>query len=107
MALELTEGNFEQEVVQSNIPVLVDFWAPWCGPCRAMAPVIDELNAEFQGRVKIAKVNVDQNQDLARRFGVMSIPTLIMFKNGQNAGQMVGLTPKNLLAKKLDALLEG
>lgn len=107
MALELNQDNFDAEVIESNIPVLVDFWAPWCGPCRAMAPVIDDLFSEYQGRVKVGKVNVDQNQELARRFGVMSIPTLIMYKNGQNMGQMVGVTTKGLLVKKLDALLEG
>ncbi len=106
MALELNDSNFEAEVVQSKQPVLVDFWAPWCGPCRSMAPIIEELSTEYQGKVKIAKINVDQNQELARRFGVMSIPTLVMFKNGQNIGQTVGLTPKALLAKKLDALIE-
>ncbi len=106
MALELNESNFEAEVLKSGIPVLVDFWAPWCGPCRSMAPIIEELSNEYQGKVKITKLNVDQNQEIARRFGVMSIPTLIMFKNGQNVGQTVGLTPKTLLAKKLDALIE-
>jgi len=106
VALELNDSNFEAEVGQSKQPVLVDFWAPWCGPCRSMAPVIEELSTEYQGKVKIAKINVDQNQELARRFGVMSIPTLVMFKNGQNVGQTVGLTPKALLVKKLDALIE-
>ncbi len=105
MTLELNENNFESEVLQSSLPVLVDFWAPWCGPCRSMAPIIDELAAEFAGRVKVAKVNVDQNRDLAGRFGVMSIPTLIMFKGGQVMGQIVGYTPKGVLAKKLESLL--
>ncbi|OAT81463.1 thioredoxin [Desulfotomaculum copahuensis] len=105
MALELSEANFDAEVLQSAQPALVDFWAPWCGPCRSMAPVIEELSNEYAGKVKVAKVNVDQNQALAARYGVMSIPTLLMFKDGKVAGQVVGFTPKNVLAKKLDGLL--
>lgn len=105
MALELTEANFDAEVLQSAQPALVDFWAPWCGPCRSMAPIIEELSTEYSGKVKVAKVNVDQNQALAGRYGVMSIPTLLMFKDGKMAGQVVGYTPKNVLAKKLDGLL--
>uniref|UniRef100_UPI0035A23103 thioredoxin n=1 Tax=Desulfocucumis palustris TaxID=1898651 RepID=UPI0035A23103 len=106
LALELNDSNFEAEVLKSDLPVLVDFWAPWCGPCRSMAPIIEELSNEYQGKVKITKLNVDQSQEIARRFGIMSIPTLIIFKNGQNVGQTVGLTPKALLAKKLDAVIE-
>lgn len=105
MALELSESTFEQEVLQSTQPVLVDFWAPWCGPCRSMAPIIDELSTEFAGRAKVAKVNVDENRALAARFGVMSIPTLVFFKNGQVVDQIVGFTPKGVLAKKLESLL--
>lgn len=105
MAVEINESTFEQEVINSGQPVLVDFWAPWCGPCRSMAPVLDEIANEFAGRVKVGKVNVDNNQNLAKKYGVMSIPTLIMFKNGQVAGQVVGFTPKNVLAKKLEGLL--
>ncbi len=105
MALEINEGLFEQEVINSVQPVLVDFWAPWCGPCRSMAPVLDEVAKEFEGRVKVCKVNVDNNQELARKYGIMSIPTLIFFKNGQAAGQVIGFTPKNVLAKKLEGLL--
>jgi len=106
MALELNEANFDAEVLQAKQPVLVDFWAPWCGPCRSMAPIIDELSNDFSGRVKVAKVNVDQNQGLAGRYGVMSIPTLLMFKDGKIAGQVVGYTPKNVLAQKLEGLLQ-
>lgn len=105
MALELNEANFEDEVIQSTQPVLVDFWAPWCGPCRSMAPILDDVAKEYEGKVKVGKVNVDQNQALAQKFGVMSIPTLIMYKEGKVAGQMVGYTPKGVLAKKLDQLL--
>lgn len=107
MALTLTEDNFESEVLKSNIPVLVDFWAPWCGPCRSMAPIIDDLAKEFDGKVKIGKVNVDENRNLAGNYGVMSIPTLIFFKDGQNAGQLVGYIAKSALVKKIDSLVEG
>lgn len=106
MAKEFTEQNFEQEVMQSQIPVLVDFWAPWCGPCKIMGPVVDELADDFAGRVKVGKVNVDENRSLAERFSVMSIPTIIIFKNGHPVGQMVGTAPKATLAKKLEQLLE-
>lgn len=107
MALILTEENFKNEVLKSKVPVLVDFWAPWCGPCRSMAPIIDDLAKEFDGKIKVGKVNVDENRNLAGSFGVMSIPTLIFFKDGQNAGQMVGYTAKSVLVKKIDSLVEG
>lgn len=105
MAQEFNDANFESEVLKSEVPVLVDFWAPWCGPCRVMAPVIDELAKEFEGKAKVGKVNVDENKPLAERYSIMSIPTLIIFKNGQVAGQMVGTATKTLLAKKLEQLL--
>ncbi|GAB6158976.1 thioredoxin [Desulfotomaculum varum] len=105
MAMEFNAANFETEVLKSDVPVLVDFWAAWCGPCRAIAPIIDQLSAEFAGKVKIGKVNVDENRDLAQQFGVMSIPTLIFFKNGQKVDQVIGFTSKADLEKKLNALL--
>lgn len=107
MALTLTENNFENEVLNSKIPVLVDFWAPWCGPCRSMAPVIEDLAKEFDGKVKIGKVNVDENKNLAGNYGIMSIPTLILFKDGRNVSQMVGYTAKSTLVKTIDSLVEG
>jgi len=97
MALTLTEENFESEVLKSAVPVLVDFWAPWCGPCRSMAPIIDDLAKEFEGKVKVGKVNVDENRNLAGSFGVMSIPTLIFFKEGEKNRQLGG----GLVNKKL------
>ncbi|MCL5058198.1 MAG: thioredoxin [Actinobacteria bacterium] len=105
MAVEIVESLFEQEVIKSDKPVLVDFWAPWCGPCRSLAPVIEEITKEFEGRVKVGKVNVDNNQELARKYGIMSIPTLVIFKNGQVVEQMVGFTQKSVLAKKLESVV--
>lgn len=105
MAMELNTANFESEVIKSDVPVLVDFWAAWCGPCRAIAPIVEQLSAEYDGKVKIGKVNVDENRDLAQQYGVMSIPTLIFFKNGEKVDQVIGFTNKGDLEKKLTALL--
>ncbi len=97
-----TEANFAAEVVQSQVPVLVDFWAEWCGPCKMIAPVLDELATEYAGKVKIAKVNIDEFQSLAGQFNVRAIPTLLLFKNGQVIEQMVGLRNKAALKSSLD-----
>ena len=96
--LHITDADFETAVVQSDIPVLVDFWAPWCGPCKMIAPILDEIAPEFSGKAKIVKINVDDNQLVAGQFGVRSIPTLLLFKNGQLAATQVGALPKNQLA---------
>ncbi|MCP4650615.1 MAG: thioredoxin [PVC group bacterium] len=94
MAIELTKDNFDQEVMNSDMPVLVDFWAEWCGPCRMIAPVIEEVSKEYEGKIKIGKVNIDQNAEVASRFGVMSIPTMIIFNKGETVDQTVGALPK-------------
>jgi len=92
--LELTSANFKS-TVESGTPVLVDFWAPWCGPCRVIAPILEEVAREFDGKARVGKVNVDDSPDIASQFGVRGIPTLILFKNGQIQGQMVGVNPKS------------
>ncbi|MCZ7650713.1 MAG: thioredoxin [Thermoanaerobaculia bacterium] len=92
--LNVTEADFAQTVLQSDVPVLVDFWAPWCGPCKMVAPVLDELAGEMAGKVRIAKVNVDDNQSLAMQFRISSIPSFVLFKNGQVADRMLGALPK-------------
>ena len=101
----LTDQNFQEEVLNSGEPVLVDFWAAWCGPCRIIAPVIEELAGEFEGRAKIAKMDVDENPQIPMNFGIRSIPTLLFFKDGKVVDQLVGAAPKKMLAEKLDFLV--
>ena len=96
--LHINDADFETAVVQSDIPVLVDFWAPWCGPCKMIAPILDEIAPEFEGKAKIVKINVDDNQLVAGQFGIRSIPTLLLFKNRQLVATQVGALPKNQLA---------
>ena len=100
----LNDSNFEKEVTQSNQTVLVDFWAPWCGPCKMIAPLLDEIAAEKAGSVKVAKVNVDENQSLSMKYNVRAIPALLFFKNGQLRDQVVGMTTRKDLLGRLDAL---
>lgn len=106
MVLEVTGRNFEKEVLQAKTPVLVDFWAAWCGPCRMLSPTVEELSKEYEGRVKFAKVNVDEERELSARFGIMSIPTLILFKNGKPADSSIGARPKAALKAWLDERLK-
>jgi thioredoxin 1 len=99
---EVTDNNFQAEVIESDVPVLVDFWAPWCGPCRRVSPVVEEIAEERGEQLKVVKLNIDENQETAIQFGVMSIPTLILFRNGEVAKTVIGAYPK----RKLDAELE-
>jgi thioredoxin 1 len=102
MEIQFTDQNFDQEVIKSDKPVLVDFWAPWCGPCQAMGPIIDELAKEFEGKVKIGKLNVDENSAKAQEFGIMSIPSLKIFKDGKVAKEFTGMQSKNVLVEELN-----
>jgi thioredoxin 1 len=100
--MTLTDDNFQTEVLGSNVPVLVDFWAAWCGPCRAIAPAVEELANEYKGKIKVGKLDIDAHQNVPQKYGIMSIPTLLLFKNGQVAEQIVGAVPKS----KLDAMVK-
>ncbi len=102
---EVTDANFETEVVKSDKPVLVDFWAPWCGPCRMVAPLVEELAEEYDGKVKFVKLNTDDNVNTAARYGIRSIPTLLMFKGGEPIDQIIGFRPKGDLKKTVDKAL--
>ncbi|MDA2926913.1 thioredoxin [Acidobacteria bacterium AH-259-G07] len=103
--ITLTEENFQSEVLESTEPVLVDFWAAWCGPCRVIAPVIEELAVDFEGRAKVGKLDIDDNASISMQYGIRSIPTLLFFKDGQVVDQVVGAASKKLLADRLNALL--
>jgi len=103
--VEITDENFESEVINSDKPVLIDFWAVWCGPCKAIAPIVEELSVEYEGKLKVGKLNVDDNQQTSIRFGVRSIPTLLIFKNGKLADTIIGAVPKSNIVNKLKAVL--
>ncbi len=104
-AQSVTSGTFEQEVIKCDIPVLVDFWAEWCGPCKALGPTIDEIAGDFAGKVKVVKLDVQNEPTVASQFGIVSIPTLLLFKNGQIVNRMVGLQPKANITQQLNAAL--
>lgn len=106
MAVKLTDASFVDEVLNSDVPVLVDFWATWCGPCLMIAPTIEELATDFEGRAKVCKLDIDENQETAMQFGIRSIPTMLVFKNGEVVDQIVGVAPKKLLSSKLEAQLD-
>jgi thioredoxin 1 len=105
--IEVTDATFENEVLKSDLPVLVDFWAVWCGPCRRVAPIVEEIAEEYDGKAKVCKVDVDSEQQAASRFGIRSIPTLLIFKGGEVAEQVVGAVPKTELVSRLDGVLAG
>ncbi len=105
LEVELNGNNFQQEVLESSIPVLIDLWAPWCMPCRMISPIVEELGNDNQGKLKVCKLNTDENQNIAARYGIQGIPTLLFFKDGQEVDRIVGVTPKPIIQQKLDAIL--
>lgn len=107
MPADTSDATFQDDVLNSELPVLVDFWAPWCGPCRMVAPVVEELSQDYAGKVKFVKLNTDENPKVSAQFGIRSIPTLMIFKNGQLVQQVVGFRPKSQLSQLLDAAAAG
>jgi len=104
-AAAVTDASFEQDVLKSDLPVLIDFWAPWCGPCRMVAPIVDEIATEFEGKIKVFKLNTDENPNVASQYGIRSIPTLMIFKGGQKVNTVVGAVPKTTLSSTISKYL--
>ncbi|GAB5473918.1 MAG: thioredoxin [Maribacter sp.] len=105
MALEITDATFDEVVLKSDKPVVVDFWAAWCGPCRMVGPIIDEVSSEYEGKAVVGKVDVDANQEFAAKYGVRNIPTVLVFKNGEIVNRQVGVSPKQVYTDAIDAVL--
>ena len=105
MAVEITDSNFQETVLNSDKPVLVDFWAAWCGPCRMLGPIIEELHGDYDGKAVVGKVDVDTNQEIAAKYGIRNIPTILFFKDGEVVDKVVGVVPKEQLQEKLNAIL--
>ncbi|MDY6933479.1 MAG: thioredoxin [Spirochaetota bacterium] len=105
MVIEITDQNFEKEVLKTDLPVLVDFWASWCGPCKRVSPVVDKLSESYNDKVKFCKVNIEEARDTASKYGIMSIPTLMFFKNGENVDGIVGAVPEEIIKSKIERLL--
>ena len=104
-AAAVTDASFEQDVLKSDLPVLIDFWAPWCGPCRMVAPIVDEIATDFEGKIKVFKLNTDENPNVASQYGIRSIPTLMIFKGGQKVDTVVGAVPKTTLSSTISKYL--
>jgi thioredoxin 1 len=105
MAIEVTDSNFEELILNSDKPSLIDFWAEWCGPCRMIGPIVEDMTTEYDGKAVIAKLNVDENPEICSKYGIRNIPTILFFKGGEVADKQIGAVPKNILVQKLDNLL--
>ena len=103
---EINDGNFEGEVLKSDLPVLVDFWAPWCGPCKMVGPIVEEIAKDYEGKLKVGKLNVDENSQTASHYGIMSIPSVLFFKGGEVVDQIVGAVPKQHFIEKIDKIIK-
>jgi thioredoxin 1 len=106
-AVQVTDDSFKEVVLESDVPVLVDFWAPWCGPCRMVAPVVDEISQQYEGQIKVVKLNTDENPNVASQYGIRSIPTLMIFKGGERVDMVVGAVPKATLSNTIEKYLDG
>jgi thioredoxin 1 len=103
--MEINEKNFEDEVLKSDLPVLVDFWAPWCGPCQMLTPILEDVANDYEGKIKVVKINIQENENLASQYGIMAIPNLKIFKDGQVVDEIIGLQPKEAIGEKIEAAI--